>query len=164
MDEIIKAHSLYMEKVFERCLLTSKVRNLVTYILTTILRSVGQGRNKLSNEHLDIIVSKHSRFILSFHKVEVMKVGILKVLRLAVKFSKLWTLDVKENRFCFNPFNGSTLPLTSKIVSKYIYTQILLMFRESLVNTIAEDLQKWRTFIVTFLTKKMKKGSYPQCK
>jgi hypothetical protein len=27
-----------------------------------------------------------------------MKVGIFKVLKLAVKFSKLWTPDVKENR------------------------------------------------------------------
>ena len=28
-----------------------------------------------------------------------MKVGIAKVLRLAIKFSKLWSVDVKENRF-----------------------------------------------------------------
>ncbi|CAB4000874.1 Gamma-tubulin complex component 5, partial [Paramuricea clavata] len=87
LDEIIKAHSLYIEKVLERCLMTNKV--------------------------------------------EVMKVGILKVLRLAVKFSKLWSLDLRDNR-------------------------------ESLVMSIAEDLQKWRTFIVTFLTKKIKRGSYPQ--
>ena len=28
-----------------------------------------------------------------------MKVGIAKVLRHAIKFSKLWSVDVKENRF-----------------------------------------------------------------
>ena len=30
--------------------------------------------------------------------MEVMKVGILKVLRLAVKFRKLWSLDINEKR------------------------------------------------------------------
>ncbi|XP_028405031.1 gamma-tubulin complex component 5-like [Dendronephthya gigantea] len=87
LDEIIKAHSLFVEKIFERCLMTKKL--------------------------------------------EVMKVGILKVLRLAVKFSKLWRLDVRDNR-------------------------------EGLVISMGEDLQKWRTFIMTFLTKQIKRGSYPQ--
>ena len=32
------------------------------------------------------------------------------------------------------------------------------------MTSIAEDLQKWRKFVVTFLTKKIKRGSFPQCK
>ena len=32
------------------------------------------------------------------------------------------------------------------------------------MTSIAEDLQKWRKFVVTFLTKKIKRGSFPQCR
>ncbi len=83
MDEIIKAHSVYIEKVLERCLMTNKVKGLV--------KNLGFEFNSF------LIVFRHFR--LCFPKVEVMRVGIFKVLKLAVKFSKLWTPYMRENRF-----------------------------------------------------------------
>ncbi|XP_046839158.1 gamma-tubulin complex component 5-like isoform X2 [Xenia sp. Carnegie-2017] len=87
LDEIIKAHRDYLNKVLERCLMT--------------------------------------------RKTEVIKVGVSKILKLAVKFSKLWNTDINETR-------------------------------ETTLNVIREDLQKWRIFFLNFLKKKTKRGSYPQ--
>ena len=83
MDEIIKAHLVYIEKVLERCLMTNKVKGLV--------KNLGFEFNSF------LIVFRHFR--LCFPKVEVMRVGIFKVLKLAVKFGKLWTPYMRENRF-----------------------------------------------------------------
>ena len=58
--------------------------------------------------HSNIFFPIHFIFLLNYFnasvsliKVEVMKVGILKVLRLAVKFNKVWTFNIKKNRFDF---------------------------------------------------------------